>query len=59
MRKITDEQLKFIVRYWDDFSAKEFAKALNISECTISRYAKIFRDNSVGKLCPLPPTKKE
>ena len=54
-----DEKMKFIVRHWDDYTTAEFTKRLNISERTILRYAQIIRDKSGGKLCPLPPTKKE
>ncbi len=54
-----DEKMKFIVKHWDDYTTAEFAKKFNISERTIRRYAQIIRDESGGKLCPLPPTKKE
>ena len=50
MKKITDEQIKFIIRNWDDYPTAEFAEGLNISQPNILRYAKIIRDKSGGKL---------
>ena len=59
MKKINDDQMKFIIRHWDDYTPAEFAEGLNIGERTILKYAKIIRDKSDAKLCPVPPTKKE
>ena len=58
MKKIPDEKMKFIIRHWDDYTTAEFANGLKISERTILKFAKMIRNESGGKLCPLPPVKK-